>query len=282
MLFGFKSRKEKLEEELRGYARNLCAYANDARELADSTVYIDVFIKQYDKMLECMKGICDISQEVSLSGVVNGDPQRDYAVLLHDRQQDTRDAIKRCYDNVLRQCATTYRNDRDAARSLCEGFAFDIEENRKNFDYETYDYAIDLQKQLSEQLDVLADSSHMPPASGLETISHVDAMSGEEFERWCAELLASNGFSSVERCGGAGDQGVDIVAAKDEVRYAFQCKCYSSDLGNTPVQEVYAGKKYYRCQVGVVMTNRHFTKGAVSLADATGILLWDRDRLLSE
>ena len=46
-------------------------------------------------------------------------------------------------------------------------------------------------------------------------------------------------------------------------KYAIQCKCYSSDLGNSPVQEVHAGKSMYNCHVGVVMTNRHFTSGSV-------------------
>jgi restriction system protein len=73
---------------------------------------------------------------------------------------------------------------------------------------------------------------------------------------------------------------VDIVAVKDEIRYAIQCKCYSSDLGNKPVQEVYAGKEMYGCQVGVVMTNRHFTSGAKELAERTRVLLWDREKLI--
>ena len=51
---------------------------------------------------------------------------------------------------------------------------------------------------------------------------------------------------------------------------------YSSPLGNTPIQEVIAGKIFYGCHVGVVMTNSTFTPGAKKLAEATGVLLWDR------
>lgn len=107
----------------------------------------------------------------------------------------------------------------------------------------------------------------------------VDAMDGHTFEQWCAELLRKNGFVNVEVTAGSGDQGVDVIAVKDGVRYAIQCKCYSSDLSNKPVQEVHTGKSIYRCQVGVVMTNRHFTLGAKEAAEATGVLLWDRDKL---
>lgn len=107
----------------------------------------------------------------------------------------------------------------------------------------------------------------------------IDAMEGHTFEEWCAELLRKNGFVNVEVTPGSGDQGVDVTAVKDGIRYAIQCKCYSSDLGNKPIQEVYTGKNIYKCQVGVVMTNRHFTPGAKEMAEATGVLLWDRDKL---
>ena len=40
-------------------------------------------------------------------------------------------------------------------------------------------------------------------------------MTGEEFEKWCVSLLENNGFYAVERVGGAGDQGVDIIDRKD-------------------------------------------------------------------
>lgn len=107
----------------------------------------------------------------------------------------------------------------------------------------------------------------------------IDGMDGHAFEHWCAELLRKNGFVDVEVTKGSGDQGVDVLAVKDGIRYAIQCKCYSSNLGNGPVQEVNAGKALYHCHVGVVMTNQYFTAGAKELATATGVLLWDRDKL---
>lgn len=110
-------------------------------------------------------------------------------------------------------------------------------------------------------------------------LSKIDLMDGHEFEHWCADLLEENGFSNVEVTVGSGDQGVDVLARKDGIRYAIQCKCYSKDLGNKPVQEVNSGKIIYHCQIGVVMTNRYFTKGAKDAADATGVLLWDRNKL---
>ena len=108
----------------------------------------------------------------------------------------------------------------------------------------------------------------------------VDGMDGRDFEAWCADLLCKNGFVNVNVTPASNDQGVDIIATKDGVPYAIQCKRYSSDLGNTPIQEVFAGKQMYDCQVAAVMTNQHFTSGAKALASKTGVLLWDRDELI--
>ena len=112
------------------------------------------------------------------------------------------------------------------------------------------------------------------------SISHVDQMEGREFEFFCSDLLKANGFYQVEVTPGSGDQGVDILAKKDEVKYAIQCKCYSSPLGNSPIQEVHAGKSFYGCHVAVVITNSTFTQGARTLAERTGVLLWDRTKLV--
>ena len=100
------------------------------------------------------------------------------------------------------------------------------------------------------------------------------------FKHWCADVLRGNGFVNVSVTHGSGDQGVDVLATKDGIKYAVQCKCYSSDLGNSPVQEVNTGKVIYHCHVGVVMPNRFFTAGAKEAAEATGILLWDRNKLI--
>lgn len=110
-------------------------------------------------------------------------------------------------------------------------------------------------------------------------ILFVDGMDGHDFEYFCADILRKNGFSNVEVTPGSGDQGVDILAVKDGIRYAVQCKNYATTLGNTSVQEVNAGKTFYNCHVGVVMTNSTFTNGAIALAEATGVLLWDRNKL---
>ena len=48
----------------------------------------------------------------------------------------------------------------------------------------------------------------------------IDNMDGQSFEYFCADLLRANGFANVEVTKGSGDQGVDILAVKDEIHYA--------------------------------------------------------------
>ena len=115
----------------------------------------------------------------------------------------------------------------------------------------------------------------------INNINSVDFMDGHLFEFFCADLLRDNGYTNVEVTQGSGDQGVDILATQNGVRYAIQCKNYSSNLSNTPIQEVTSGKKFYNCHVGVVLTNSTFTEKAKELATATGTLLWDRHKLES-
>lgn len=107
----------------------------------------------------------------------------------------------------------------------------------------------------------------------------LDLMEGHEFEYYCAELLEKCGFLDVEVTRGSGDYGIDILAEKDGVTYAIQCKCYTSPVGVKAVQEAYAGRDYYDRMVGVVLTNQYFTQPAVEAAGKLKILLWDRGYL---
>ena len=113
----------------------------------------------------------------------------------------------------------------------------------------------------------------------------LDNMEGHDFEYFCADLLKDRGFLDVQVTKGSGDYGVDILAEKDGITYGIQCKCYNSPVGVKAVQEAYAGRDYYDCMVGVVMTNQYFTKPAVEAAKKLKILLWDRgylDSMLEE
>lgn len=108
-----------------------------------------------------------------------------------------------------------------------------------------------------------------------------DQLEGHEFEQYCAGLLKKKGFLEVEVTKASKDYGVDILAQKDGISYAIQCKCYTSPIGIKAIQEAYAGRDYYDCMVGVVLTNQYFTAPAVEVAKKLKILLWDRGYLES-
>lgn len=105
----------------------------------------------------------------------------------------------------------------------------------------------------------------------------MDDMEGRDFEYYCADVLRANGFCQVEVTRGSGDYGADILASRDGVSYAIQCKCYEAHVGTHAVAEAYAAHDYYGCMVAVVMTNDYFTQPAREMADRLRVLLWDRD-----
>ncbi len=124
---------------------------------------------------------------------------------------------------------------------------------------------------------ILKNRKHYP--------DEMDLMEGHEFEYFCADLLRKKGFIEVEVTKGSGDYGIDILAEKDGVTYAVQCKCYTAPIGVKAIQETYAGRDYYDRMVGAVMTNQYFTTPAVEAAKKLKILLWDRgylDRMMEE
>lgn len=106
-----------------------------------------------------------------------------------------------------------------------------------------------------------------------------DEMDGYNFENCSANLLLNNGFNNVKVTQYSGDFGVDIIAYKDDIKYAIQCKKYSSPVGIKAVQEVIGSKTMNDCHIAVVLTNNFFTSSAKELAKKNNVLLWDRNKL---
>ena len=104
-------------------------------------------------------------------------------------------------------------------------------------------------------------------------------INGIEFEKICKELLIANDFTNVEVTPASGDYGADVIAYKNDVKYAIQCKMYSTPVGVKAIQEVIGSKSMYNCHVGVVLTNNLFTPQAKKLAEINNILLWDKSKL---
>ena len=104
-------------------------------------------------------------------------------------------------------------------------------------------------------------------------------LTGEEFEQYVALLLADHHYRHIEITKGSGDQGVDILCERNGKTYAIQCKNYDGAVGNFAVQEAYAGAQFYGCEIPVVVCPGTFTRGAIELAESTGVELWDGEKL---
>ena len=85
---------------------------------------------------------------------------------------------------------------------------------------------------------------------------------------------------SVIKTATTGDQGVDLVAAKQDVRVAIQCKRYTGTIGNSAVQQVAAGRLLYATNYAVVVSNSSYTKSAVELARSANVMLLHHEDLL--
>ena len=70
-----------------------------------------------------------------------------------------------------------------------------------------------------------------------EKVLPMDEMEGAEFEKYCARLLEKRGFIDVNITKASGDFGVDILAEKEGVTYAIQCKRYTDPVGVKAIQE---------------------------------------------
>lgn len=111
-------------------------------------------------------------------------------------------------------------------------------------------------------------------------IAHIDAMTGEEFEEYVAELLRFQGYKT-RMTPRSGDYGVDIVASKDGVKTAVQIKRYSNKLDQKPIREAVTGMavRQYGCTKAMVVTSSTFTKAAEFLAKESNCELVDREKL---
>lgn len=257
------AKQQKLADKLVPDMRTNLSLCKDAPSL-------NLFVHWYDQAIDDL---------VKMGSLVKAnfdfDPTYMLKTLRDEYQLHLCDAIVRIKGETLSEIDGKYKNSREFQEKALNKFCKDIDFVRSRFSPGTADVADESISDIEKHLGI---NQHPEETSAhLSLWDNIDFMDGHRFEYWCADVLRKIGFCNVEVTRGSGDQGVDVLAEKDGVKYAIQCKCYTSDLGNKPVQEVNTGKTIYRCQVGVVMTNRYFTQGAKDAAEATGILLWDRD-----
>lgn len=107
---------------------------------------------------------------------------------------------------------------------------------------------------------------------GCDAPTMAPRVNGQALELEAAETLERFGFE-VQRVGGSGDQGADLIATKAGLSYAIQCKDYAAPVGNAAVQQALSAKAYYKTDYAVVCVPNGFTKSAKSLGASAGVLL---------
>lgn len=104
--------------------------------------------------------------------------------------------------------------------------------------------------------------------------------SPQEFETWCAKQLEIAGWQCRVN-GQSGDQGVDVLAKKNGRILAVQCKLYSQPAGNDSVQQVVAGKIFYKADYAAVVATAGYTNSARALAIQSEVRLLQPTELAS-
>lgn len=107
-------------------------------------------------------------------------------------------------------------------------------------------------------------------------IHYIDKMDGFQFEVYLKALFRELGYRP-EVTKRSCDYGVDVIL-KGKNRIVIQAKRYGikNRVGIRAVQEVYAGKAYYKADEAWIVTNSVFTKQAEELAKACQVKLIDR------
>ena len=125
----------------------------------------------------------------------------------------------------------------------------------------------------------ITESFLQSETNSLPDIDEVNTMDGREFELFTGNLFRALGYSNVTVTQSSYDFGADVIAEKDDVKFAIQCKRYGSPVGVSAVQEVIASKSLHDCHVACILTNNTFTPAAEELARKNLVILWGGNKL---
>ena len=95
---------------------------------------------------------------------------------------------------------------------------------------------------------------------------------GIKFENHCMEILKQHGWE-VKETPNTGDQGVDLIASINDLRICIQCKDHEKSVGNKAVQEISAGKLFWKGTHAILVSRNGFTKSAQKLAKSNKVIL---------
>ena len=114
-----------------------------------------------------------------------------------------------------------------------------------------------------------------------DLLDKIDCMNGQDFELFLInKLLPLDGYININGTSYTGDFGVDIIAEKNGIKCAIQCKRFNNKVSTNAIQEIVAGRKHYKCDKAIVITNSYYTKNAKELAFDNKVELLNRDYII--
>ena len=97
-------------------------------------------------------------------------------------------------------------------------------------------------------------------------------MTGYEYEKYCADLFRYFSLTA-KATKKSGDFGADVIAEKDGIKIAVQCKKWNGSVGFDAVKEVYTAKAIYKADYAFVITNSYFSQAAKRASGNLGVIL---------
>ncbi len=137
-----------------------------------------------------------------------------------------------------------------------------------------------------EAILLIAWAIHYRRMLGGATQKQIDNMTGEEFEDYLSLLYKNHKadgkpmFLDVKTTPKTCDYGADLLfRTLDGRKVVVQAKRYRNNVPEAAVQQLIAAREFYKCDVGMVITNSTFTDAAKTLAKRCDVILIDRFKL---
>lgn len=100
------------------------------------------------------------------------------------------------------------------------------------------------------------------------------SMNGRTFEREINDLFIRHGYKTL-LCKGGGDGGIDIIAEKEKVKIAIQCKAHSSRISPSVARDLLGTISSSGISQGYLITLNGGTSGTIEFCKNNNIVLWD-------
>jgi len=110
----------------------------------------------------------------------------------------------------------------------------------------------------------------------------LQALTPDDFERRVHMVLSDLGWSKLERRGGAGDRGVDLVGQYQGKRYIVQCKRYAKPVPPAMVRDLVGALHIQRADRALLVTTSGFSAQGYAEAKDQPLDLWDGAELLRQ